>query len=110
MSNVTDIHIGKEIRRVVEERGISMKRFADLLCCERNSLYYMFSQPSIDIKRLLRISDILHYDFLSLYTYENQLHSIENDFLGIVRLPISAKADFMTQYPTATIVDLTTCK
>lgn len=105
MPNGSEIHIGAEIRRVLRERGIPLKQFAELLCCERNSLYYLFSQSSIDVRRLMQISEILQYDFFSLYTASPP--GFDSDqFIGIVLLPASARENFAIRYPSAKIIEL----
>ena len=58
-----DVHIGKEIERVLRERGMSVTMFADRICCHRRNIYDIFSRKSIDIDRLILISEALEYDF-----------------------------------------------
>lgn len=41
------------------------KEFARRINCERHSLYYLFGCRSIDVERLMLISRVLGYDFLS---------------------------------------------
>lgn len=101
------IHIGREIRRRLEASDISKKDFAEALCCERNSLYYIFEQPSIDIHRLLKISKILRFDFLSLYREaEGSTSSAPARHLGMVPLHGEDISDFLAAHPDATIIDL----
>ena len=64
-----DVHIGKEIRRVLQERGMTVTDFAKHICCHRKNVYDIFSRKSLDIDRIILISEILSYDFIhELYT------------------------------------------
>lgn len=59
-----DVHIGSEIARVVREKGISITEFAGMICCHRKNVYDIFTRKSIDIDRLIRISEVLDHDFI----------------------------------------------
>ena len=59
-----DVHIGREIERVLRERGITVTEFANRICCHRKNVYDIFTRKSIDIDRLIRISEALDYDFI----------------------------------------------
>ena len=59
-----DVHIGREIERVLHERGITVTEFANRICCHRKNVYDIFTRKSIDIDRLIRISEALDYDFI----------------------------------------------
>ena len=54
-----DVHIGREIERVLHERGITVTEFANRICCHRKNVYDIFTRKSIDIDRLIRISEAL---------------------------------------------------
>ena len=47
-----------------EERGLSVSDFAHALHYERTNIYKIFKRSSIDVDLLLRISEVLAYDFL----------------------------------------------
>lgn len=68
-----DVHIGQEIKRVLCERGISVSQFAEAICCHRKNVYNIFSRKSIDIDHLIRISEVLDYDFILNCYYDNSL-------------------------------------
>ena len=55
MKEQKEIHIGSLIKEKMEERGLSVSDFAHALHYERSS---------IDVDLLLRISEVLAYDFL----------------------------------------------
>ena len=59
-----NIYIGKLIQQKVDERRMSYAEFARLVHCGRTNIYRLFNSKSIDIERLLLISDILDYDFI----------------------------------------------
>lgn len=59
----TEIHIGKEIRKVMKQRRITVVEVAAMLNLHRQSVYDMLSRDNIDVKRLALISELLDYDF-----------------------------------------------
>ena len=64
-----DVHIGKEIKRVLKASGMSVTEFAQRICCHRKNVYDIFGRKSLDIDRIIMISEILGYDFIhELYT------------------------------------------
>lgn len=64
MEGQVEIHIGSLIKEKVEERGLSISDFARLLHYERTNIYKIFKRRSIDVDLLIRISQVLAYDFL----------------------------------------------
>lgn len=62
--DIKNIHIGELIDARIRECGMSYAEFARHLCLERTTVYNIVRSKSIDIERLIRISDILGYDFL----------------------------------------------
>ena len=66
------MHIGSLIRQKVDEKGITIVRFADQLACTRANVYKIFSKKSIDTDTLLRISMILEFDFFEIYSQHYQ--------------------------------------
>lgn len=64
-SRFKDIYIGKLIQQKVDERGISYAEFARQIHCARTSLYHIFESKTIDVERLLLISEVLGYDFFN---------------------------------------------
>ena len=59
-----DIYIGKLIQQKVDERHMNYAEFARLIHCSRTNVYRLFECKSIDIERLIIISEVLHYDFI----------------------------------------------
>ena len=70
---MNNIHIGSIIKQKVEENSLSVKEFAGRINCERTNVYHIFKQRSIDIERLIKISEVLDYDFISkIYIKQNK--------------------------------------
>lgn len=64
------MHIGREIQRVMEERGQTVVGLAREYGCSRIHMYRIFDKPSIDTAMLMRFSLLLRYDFFMLYQQE----------------------------------------
>lgn len=58
-----NVHIGEIIKMKVEEKGLTISDFAELICCSRSNVYNLFKSSSIDLHKLLKISEVLEYDF-----------------------------------------------
>lgn len=67
MNKLVDIHIGEEIAKRIKDLGISYADVARQLHVERTTIYSIIKSKSIDTVRLVNLSNILDYDFLSLY-------------------------------------------
>jgi len=70
------IHIGKQIKKVLEENGIGVSEFARRINTNRNNVYDIFQRESMDTSLLKKISTVLHHDFFR--------HYIENRSLPVV--------------------------
>ncbi|MBP3739595.1 MAG: helix-turn-helix transcriptional regulator [Bacteroidales bacterium] len=81
-----NVHIGSEIARVVHEKGMSITEFASLICCHRKNVYDIFTRKSIDIDRLIRISEVLDYDFIREVYYAEDETLAEGHSEHIFRL------------------------
>ena len=67
-----EIHIGSIIKQKVEENSLTVKEFADRINCERTTAYHIFRQKSIDIEKLMEISEALNYNFITeVYLKQN---------------------------------------
>ena len=81
------IHIGTLIRKKMKERGMSVSDFACSLHYERTNIYKIFKRNSIDIELLIRISEILKYDFLrEVYLKENDLASSPSESFVLIKI------------------------
>lgn len=64
------LEIGLLIRQKLKERKRTIVWLAEKLSCSRTNVYKIFDKRSIDTDYLIRISDILDYDFFALYSEE----------------------------------------
>ena len=55
------MHIGQQIKLILEERGISAIEFAAMIHCNRSNVYDIFQRKSIDTQRLKIISKALPF-------------------------------------------------
>ncbi|MCL2289522.1 MAG: helix-turn-helix domain-containing protein [Bacteroidetes bacterium] len=60
-----EIHIGKKIQFVFNQSGLAISQFARMLGVHRPRIYNIFESKTIDTDLLCKISDVLHYDFLT---------------------------------------------
>ena len=58
------INLGQAIKEELESQERSVSWFASKLGCDRQTIYRIFKKFSIDTELLMRISVILHRDFL----------------------------------------------
>lgn len=56
--------IGKLIKQELERQERTVTWFARKLSCHRTNVYDIFARDNIDITLLIRISRILHHNFL----------------------------------------------
>ncbi|MGM9872515.1 MAG: transcriptional regulator [Muribaculaceae bacterium] len=73
-NDLRNIHIGELIRQRLVHLSMSYAEFARRLHIERTTVYSIVRSKSIDIERLIRISQILDYDFISL-VYQDSTQS-----------------------------------
>lgn len=57
------MHIGQMIRNVLREKGMTVVSFAKQLSCTRENAHRILNKENIDIELLIRICNILDYDF-----------------------------------------------
>ena len=78
-----EIHIGKKIEFILNQSGLTVSQFARMLDLQRTRVYTILESKTLDVDLLCKISDVLHYDFLSeVYLKkrdkQNQVPSIIN--------------------------------
>lgn len=66
------LHIGKLIRKRMEEQQISIVWLAKHLSCSRTNVYKLLNKYSLDTEILAKISKLLDFDFFSLYSEKIQ--------------------------------------
>lgn len=62
------LHIGKVVRKHLEEAGMTKSEFARRLETSPQNIYGIFKRKSIDTQLLKEISNVLNYDFFQYYT------------------------------------------
>lgn len=62
-----ELHIGNEIRRVMEEKGIQADWLAQKINTSRRNLYDILQRQEISTGQLIEISKALEFDFFELY-------------------------------------------
>ena len=62
---LTDIKIGKHIRRIVEKIGWSAKYLANRLNCAPNTISDLYKMETLKLKRLFRISNALGHNLIA---------------------------------------------
>ena len=58
-----EIHIGQQVKLVLETKGISITEFAKRINKSRENVYSIFSRKSVDTSLLTKISEVLEFDF-----------------------------------------------
>ena len=71
----TNIHIGKLIRKKLEDDGHSVVWFADKMSCHRTNIYKIFKKPHIHPQQLGNASKVLNYDFFAHYLDSSAEHT-----------------------------------
>ncbi|MFH0866127.1 MAG: helix-turn-helix domain-containing protein [Bacteroidota bacterium] len=87
------IVIGKEIKRVLKERGMTISEFAKRINTHRRNVYDIFERKSIDTSLLQEIGKILSYDFFTLYKTPKFKLPMVNENAGedIINYPETSK-------------------
>jgi hypothetical protein len=68
------LHIGKEIEHRYKESGIKLSEFARRLNTSPRNVYAIFERPDIKTDLLQKISEVLNFNFFTLYNSDNQVH------------------------------------
>jgi len=77
-----EIHIGKLIKKKMDEDGRKTKWLADKIHCNRNNIYRIYQQQHIDFELLLRICLHLEIDlFINYSEYLRELIKEKNSKL-----------------------------
>lgn len=81
-----DIHVGKEIEKVLRKSGMKTKDFAKKINTTPRNVYSICARKEVKTDLLKVISKVLNYNFFSLYTQ-----------------PIGSENTVYTQVPTTTL-------
>jgi transcriptional regulator with XRE-family HTH domain len=63
------MHIGREIKRVLDDSDLSVTEFARKINKSRGNVYSILTRSSIDTELLEVISAVLNYDFFLLFSH-----------------------------------------
>ena len=75
---INRLDIGQEVRRKVEESGISKAKFAELLGIARQNVEKtVFQKHSIDTDLLCKISEVLNCNFFDYYKSDSVCNKID---------------------------------
>ena len=66
--NMEEPHIGHIIKQVLHEQGRTITWLGKQLGCSRQNIYKILSRPWIYTDMLLKISDLLDYDFFRCFS------------------------------------------
>ena len=70
MGRYSEIHIGQLIAEQLKKDERSVSWLARQIPCTRNHVYKILRKPSLDTALLLRISQIMHFNFFQYYAAE----------------------------------------
>jgi transcriptional regulator with XRE-family HTH domain len=92
-----DIHIGKKIQYVFNQSGLMVSQFARMLDINRTRIYNIFESKTIDVDLLSKISDVLHYDFISEVYLKKREAAQQNPSTININFQVSSEklADFI---------------
>lgn len=74
-----NVHIGSIIRTKLEESSLSIAEFADRINRTRPTVYDIFNRKSIDTDLLIKISEVLGYNFLQEVYLEDTLKKEQSE-------------------------------
>ena len=67
------VHIGKEIEREYEKSGMKLSEFAKRINTSSRNVYSIFTRAEIKTDQLIKICEVLQFDFFALYTPSTQV-------------------------------------
>ena len=71
-------HIGSKIESVFKQSGLTVSQFARLIEVQRTRIYSIFDSKTLDIDLISKISEVLHYDFISELYLKNREETKQN--------------------------------
>ena len=76
-----EVHIGKEIEKIYEKSGMKHSEFAKRINTSSRNVYSIFSKPQIKTDQLQKISEVLNFDFFSIYANSTSKGEVEEPSL-----------------------------
>lgn len=61
------MHIGKQIKAVMMQKGLSSKALARKLGTKQRAVQYLFKRSTTTIDKLLQVSEVLQHNFFAYY-------------------------------------------
>jgi hypothetical protein len=71
------LHIGKEIEKIYQNSGMKLSEFAKRINTSSRNVYSIFERPEIKTDQLAKISEVLRFNFFSLYMTSKNSHVAE---------------------------------
>jgi predicted transcriptional regulator len=71
------LHIGKEIEKIYQNSGMKLSEFAKRINTSSRNVYSIFERPEIKTDQLTKISEVLRFNFFSLYMSSKNSHVAE---------------------------------
>jgi len=92
-----EIHIGKKIQLVFNQSGLTVSQFARMIDVHRPRIYLIFESKTIEIDMLCKISDALHYDFISEFYIKRRDKNNQNPNIINIHFQVASErlADFI---------------
>lgn len=75
------VHIGKEIEKIYQNSGMKLSEFAKRINTSSRNVYSIFERPEIKTDQLAKISEVLRFNFFSLYMTSKNSHVAEPEEL-----------------------------
>ncbi len=75
------IHIGEEIKKVLNASDLSVTDFAKKINKSRGNIYSIFSRTAIETDLLVIISEVLDFDFFLLYS--NSIEELQSKIIDL---------------------------
>lgn len=84
------IHIGEEIKELLRKKRMKVVDFSRKIDTNRNNSYDIFTRKSIDTNLLLKISEVLEFDFFRLYSIPISQNKLVQQLID----PLEAQKDY----------------
>lgn len=79
IKSYSHISIGQLIKKEVERQGISAKKFAEMISCERANVYKIYERSSLDTAQLGLISRVLNHNFFFDIANDQMLSGVDDE-------------------------------
>lgn len=62
-----EVHIGREIEKKYQDSGMKLSEFAKRINTSSRNVYSIFARKEIKTDQLIKICEVLNFDFFALY-------------------------------------------